>query len=85
MVQDFGWADWVGILGALVIAAAYFAATRGRLPADGAGFNLWNLLGAALVLTSLWARPNVGAIVIEVLWALIALSALLRLWLGRRR
>ena len=84
-MQGLVWADAVGVVGALVIAAAYFAATRGKLPADGVAFNVWNLIGAGFVLVSLWVRPNVGAIVIEVLWALIAVSALVRIWIARRR
>ncbi|MEP2530186.1 hypothetical protein [Shimia sp.] len=84
MLQELGWSDAVGIVGALVIAWAYFAATRGQLPARGAAFNLLNLLGAGLILVSLWVRPNIGAIVIELLWALIALGALVRSWRQQR-
>ncbi len=38
-----------------------------------------NLGGAALLLYSLWFRPNPGAVLIEVIWAAIALLALARL------
>ena len=84
MTWDFTILDWVGIAGSLVIAGAYFAVSYGWVRGDAPAFHLMNLLGAALVLSSLWARPNAGAIMIEVLWVLIALAALAR-WLWMRR
>ena len=69
-------ADWIGVIGSLLIASAYLGVTRAWLDAKGAKFHLINLTGAIFVLTSLYFRPNPGAIIIEILWALIALSAL---------
>lgn len=60
-----------------------FLVSRRRVDPEGAGYNLMNLVGAALLLVSLWFRPNPGAILIEAVWAVIALMALLRLF-GRR-
>lgn len=71
--------DILGICGSLLIAAAYFAVSNGKVSPERAPFHLINLAGAALILLSLWYRPNPGAIVIEVLWSIIALAALFRL------
>lgn len=82
-LADFTIIDWLGVLGSLVIAGAYLAVSRGWVDARRPAFNLLNLIGAALVLTSLYDRPNAGAILIEVLWMLIALYALLSIFLRR--
>ena len=42
-----------------------------------------NLAGAAFILVSLYYRPNAGAIMIEVLWVLIAVWALIS-WAFKR-
>ncbi len=70
--------DWIGVIGAVMIAGAYFSVSRGGLDAQAPGYNLLNLAGAGFILLSLCHRPNAGAIMIEVLWVAIALSALLR-------
>lgn len=75
--------DWLGVLGSVMIAGAYLAVSRGWVDAERPTFNLMNLGGAGLILWSLWYRPNAGAILIEVLWILIALTALAR-WVMRR-
>lgn len=85
MFFDLTSSDFIGILGSLLIAAAYFAVSGGRVSATGAPFHLVNLTGAVFILISLWFRPNPGAILIEVLWSLIALTALLRLAFRRSK
>ena len=76
--------DWIGVLGSFLISGAYLAATRNWLAAERPAFNLLNLTGAAMILLSLYFRPNAGAIVIEVLWVLIAIWALFT-WFTRNR
>ncbi len=85
MPFDLTLPDWIGIFGSLVIAAAYFAVSNGRMEATKPAFQGLNLIGAILVLVSLYSRPNPGAILIELLWACIAVIALLRFVLGRKR
>lgn len=77
MIAELTIIDWVGVLGSLLIAGAYLAVSRGWVDARKPGFNLLNLSGALLILFSLWYRPNAGAILIEVLWVGIAISALI--------
>lgn len=83
MLNDLTLIDWLGVLGSFVIAGAYLSVTRGWMSPEKPVFNLTNLAGAGLILWSLWYRPNAGAILIEVLWVLIAMSALIR-WMMRR-
>lgn len=84
MFTDLTFIDWIGVLGSLVIAGAYMAVSRGWVSAERPAFHLYNLAGAAMVLSSLWYRPNAGAIMIEVLWICIALFSLLRLAMTRK-
>jgi len=83
MLSEMTLIDWLGVLGSFVIAGAYLSVTRGWVAADRPAFNLLNLAGACLILWSLWFRPNAGAILIEVLWIAIAVTALIR-WAFRR-
>lgn len=84
MWQDFTGFDLLGVLGSLAICAAYLAVSLGRLDPEGFLYQGTNAAGSALLLLSLWFRPNPGAIVIETLWLMIALFALGRAWVRRR-
>ena len=84
MLESMTIVDWLGVLGSFVIAGAYLSVSRGWVDAERPAFNLMNLGGAGLILWSLWYRPNAGAILIEVLWILIALFGLFQ-FLRRRR
>lgn len=76
--------DWVGVFGSLVIAGAYYAVSAGYVDAHRPPFHLMNLTGAGLILLSLYVRPNPGAITIEILWILVAVSGLLRYMFKRK-
>ncbi len=66
-----------------MMMAAYAAASFGRLDPAKAPALLMNLTGAALVLYSLVEDFNLGALVLEVSWALIALAGLIKLAVRR--
>jgi hypothetical protein len=84
MWQQLTLSDLGGIAGSLMICAAYLAVSVGRLDPEGYRYQGANAAGSALLLVSLWFRPNPGAIVIEVLWLTIALFAIGRIWVRRR-
>ena len=83
MLNEMTLVDWLGVLGSLMIASAYLAVSRSWLDPEKPTFNLLNLFGASLILCSLYFRPNAGAILIELLWVFIALTALFRHLLRR--
>ena len=85
MWNDFTFLDFVGIVGSLLICAAYLAVSLKRLDPAGIPFQSANGSGAILLLISLYYRPNPGAIVIEVLWLAIASFAIYRALFSRRR
>ena len=83
MIAYFSLYDAIGIVGSLFIAWAYLAVTKKWLAGDQPSFQILNLIGAVLILFSLWYRPNAGAIVIEVLWIAIAITSLIGHWRKR--
>lgn len=85
MFEDVTVWDVVGLIGALTICSAYFSVSRGWLNPRGLPYQMMNLAGSVLLLISLWFKPNPGAILIEVLWAAIALSSIYGILAGRRQ
>ena len=77
MLDDLSVADAVGVLGSLMLCAAYFMVSRGRMDATAMPYQLINVAGSGLLLVSLYFRPNPGAVVIEVLWLGIAITAII--------
>ena len=75
---DFSFADGIGLLGSVIIVGAYYLATRKIWPADQIRFNESNIAGGVLVMISLIDRTNLGAIVIKVMFLLIATLAIWR-------
>jgi hypothetical protein len=75
--------DVLGVAGALLILGAYAGVQFHRLHPSKPVALLMNLVGAALVLASLYVRPNLAAALLEAAWALIALWGLVR-YLARR-
>ena len=77
MVLDF--IDWFGIIGSVIIVGAYFAVSNDFLKANEMRFHFFNQAGSTLILCSLYFKPNAGAILVEILWLLIATSALMKI------
>ena len=82
MTLDF--IDAIGVAGSLAVCTAYVLVSRGKLDATGFPYHFLNLVGAGMLLFSLYFEPNVGAIVIEAVWASIAAISILALLLRRR-
>ena len=77
--------DLFGVVGVLLILTAYAGATSGKLDARRAPALLLNLVGALLILLSLYFDFNLSAVLMEGAWALVALIGLARLALGASR
>lgn len=76
--------DALGVVGVLLILIAYAGAQLDRLEPRQAPALLLNLVGACLILWSLYYRFNLSAVLMEGSWALVALYGLARLALRRR-
>lgn len=67
--------DGVGLAGSTLFVIAFLYANRAKV-LDKRWFNALNLVGAILLLWSLWHRFNLAAFVLEVVWAGFALVGL---------
>lgn len=83
MLDQLTLPDLIGILGSLTVCSAYFGVSSGRLDPEKLPYQVINIVGATLLLISLYFRPNPGAILIEVVWVCIALWAIARIYLKR--
>jgi len=68
----------VGFVGAALVIAAYFANQQGWLASEDWRFPLVNLVGAGLIMASLYAEWNFPSAVIEGFWIAISAYGLLR-------
>ncbi|MFO1473853.1 MAG: hypothetical protein U1F20_04750, partial [Lysobacterales bacterium] len=66
--MNLQWYDWIGILGTLMVLAAFFLLQARRLHGNGIVYQLLNLFGAGGVLVSLWDRFNPSVFVLELAW-----------------
>ena len=78
------WPDAVGLVGVVLMVAAYVAAQLHRLDPARAPSLIMNLAGACLVMLSLAYAFNLSAFLIEAVWAAAAMFGLARLALRRR-
>jgi len=76
--------DLVGNLGVACILATYLLVQLRKLDATGMPYLLANGLGAVFILYSLGFDFNLSAFIIEVVWLMISLLGLLRIFLERR-
>ncbi|MEO9467384.1 permease [Parasphingorhabdus sp.] len=78
MISDLA-ANIVGILGSVLIVAAYaynvYAPSVNPFAYNGA-----NLLGAALLTVSLMVHFNLASLLLEIVWIAIALGGLWKAW-----
>lgn len=77
--------DIAGLVGVLLILLAYAGGVGNQLDPKRAPALLMNLVGALLILFSLYFERNLAAIVMESAWALVASIGLLRLLVNRPR
>ena len=77
--------DAAGLVGVVLILAAYAAAQLRRLDPFGPPALLMNLAGSSLILVSLVRAFNLSAFVVEAAWALVSVYGLARWALTRRR
>ena len=81
--MTFDWANVVGLMGSLLFICAFAYANQAK-QLNKLLFNAVNLLGAVLLLTSLYIHFNLAAFVLEVAWAAIALVGLVRALIDKR-
>jgi hypothetical protein len=76
--------DAAGLIGVILILAAYAAVQARALDATRPPALVMNLIGSSLILLSLTRAFNLSAAIVEAAWALIALLGLVRFLVQRR-
>lgn len=79
---DLQWYDWIGLVGTLMVLAAYFLLQAGRLHGNGMLYQLLNLFGAAGVLASLYGKFNLSVLLLMAAWIVITVYGLMRTFRG---
>ena len=77
-MMKYGFIDFLGNIGVLLLMTAYLMLQLNRLKASGLVYSHLNLLGATLIIISLTADFNLSAFVIEVFWVLISMVGIIR-------
>lgn len=67
----------IGIVGVVMVLAAYLLLQTYRISAHGVAYTLTNLIGSVLILVSLYYHLNIASLVIEIAWLLISLYGLI--------
>jgi hypothetical protein len=75
--------DVIGFAGAVVIVAAYFGNQQRWLRSEDWRYPFANLVGAALILVSLFFEWNFPSVVIEIFWITISLYGMAKSWGNR--
>ncbi len=70
--------DLVGYFGVGFVVITYFLSQVGKMDATRALYPGLNALGALMILTSLYYRPNPPSVVIEIFWLAISVVGLVR-------
>lgn len=74
----------LGLIGVILVLAAYFLLQIEKLKADSFIYSFANLLGSILVLYSLWYSWNLPSVFVEAAWVLISLYGIYK-WLRHRQ
>jgi len=72
----YTWSDFVGNIGVILIIVAFYLNVSEKIRSTDRSYNLLNLIGSILLLTSLIYKPNLSNIIIEIIWGGISLIGL---------
>ena len=78
--METGIADAIGMLGTLLVLVAYYLMQLEYTDPRGIAYNMINLLGAVLLLVSLYFNFNLASVVMEVFWIGASLIGLWKYW-----
>jgi len=76
-------ADGVGIFGVIILLAAYYLLQTKRIISESILYSLMNLVGASLILYSLILDWNTPAVIMESVWIVISIFALVKAYLKK--
>jgi predicted membrane protein len=65
--------QWIGFFGMIFIVVAYLLLQTNKYTISSMPYQLLNLLGAILLLISLFVHFNLGSFIIEIFWIIITI------------
>lgn len=68
----------IGNIGVFLIVGTYFLIQIGKMPTNGLSYSIYNGLGAAFILYSLYFEFNMSAFLVEFFWVIISLIGIIR-------
>ena len=71
-------ANIIGMLGTSLVVGTYFLLQLGKIDAKSLSYNIYNLVGAALLSLSLLVHFNLASFVIEIFWMAASLVGLVQ-------
>ncbi len=78
--MEYQWHDLIGNAGVVAILATYALVQLDRMAVRDLSYSLLNALGAVFILVSLMFDFNLSSFVIEVVWLVISVYAIVRRW-----
>lgn len=81
--MSFSIFDVVGIIGVVLIVAAYLLLQTGRLESRRPLYSVLNAVGSGMIIVSLWFDFNLSAFAVEFFWLLISLYGIVKWRPGR--
>lgn len=82
--MDYGWFDFVGNTGVLLMVVAYLLLQLEKLSSSALSYLVLNATGAILVMISLVFRFNLSAFMMEAFWLVISLYGLAKPLFSKR-
>ena len=76
--RDMSGAEWLGSAGVALLLVAFVLNLAGRIERDARTYHALNLVGAGLAAIASWWIGFVPFVVLEVVWAGVALVAFVR-------
>jgi uncharacterized membrane protein len=71
--------DTVGIIGVILLLIAYYLLSTNRMSSQSLTYQLYNLIGAALIMYSLMFHWNTASVLIETAWIIISMIGIYRI------
>lgn len=78
-------ANEIGLIAPIALLLAFFLLNLGKLTADHYTYQWLNVVGAAALTYTVISPINVGVLVTEVLWTLIGVYGVIKIFLKRRK
>lgn len=71
--------DEIGIIGVIFILISYVLLQSGKIDSKSVRYSFINLIGAVLILFSLFYSWNLASVIIEIFWILISLYGIIKI------